>query len=51
MTQQGVSRAEIDLFLLILGWHEKMLHKDMQNHYEGMSLRDRMKKARITSMM
>ena len=48
MTQQGVSRAEIDLFL---GWHEKMLHKDMQNHYEGMSLRDRMEKARITSMM
>ena len=40
--------SEIDIFF---GWHEKVLLKDMQVHYSAMSVRERMKKARITSFM
>ena len=42
----AVSEAEIDLFL---GWHESILLKEMQRHYEAMSIRSRMKGARITA--
>ena len=41
----GVTEKEIDLFF---GWHEKILLKEMQLHYEAMNIRERMKKARIT---
>ena len=40
--------SEIDIYF---GWHEKVLLKDMQVHYSAMSVRERMKKARITSWM
>ena len=41
----NVSEAEIDLYF---GWHEAILLKEMQRHYEAMSIRSRMKNARIT---
>ena len=44
----GTTEAEIDLYF---GWHEKILLKEMQVHYEGMSIRSRMEKAKITSMI
>ena len=40
-----MSEAEIDLYF---GWHEAILLKEMQRHYEAMSIRSRMKNARIT---
>mgnify|MGYP006062224029 CR=1 FL=1 len=42
------SAAEIDIYF---GWHERVLLKEMQRHYEGMSRRARMRQARITSMI
>ena len=42
------TEAEIDIYF---GWHEKILLKEMQVHYAKMSLRDRMRQARITSFM
>ena len=44
----GASEAEIDIFF---GWHEKILLKAMQTHYNTMSIRERMAKARITGEM
>ena len=44
----STSEAEIDIYF---GWHEKVLLKEMQVHYEGMSIRGRMEKAKITSMI
>ena len=44
----GVSEAEIDIYF---GWHERMLLKEMQVHYEAMSPRERMLHAKITGMM
>ena len=41
----NVTEAEIDLYF---GWHEAILLKEMQRHYEAMSIRSRMKNARIT---
>ena len=41
----GTSPGEIDIYL---GWHEKILLKDMQVHYAAMSIRQRMDKAKIT---
>ena len=41
-----VSEAEIDLFF---GWHESVLLKEMQRHYKAMSIRSRMRQARITA--
>ncbi len=43
-----VTTAEIDLFF---GWHERVLLKEMQTHYESLSIRDKMKKARITQKL
>ena len=43
-----VSEAEIDIYL---GWHEKILLKEMQRHYEGLDMRARMEQARITGGM
>ena len=44
----GVTEAMIDLYF---GWNEKLLLKAMQNHYASMSVRERMKTAKITGMM
>ena len=44
--EREVSEAEIDLFF---GWHESILLKEMQRHYEAMGIRARMKQARITA--
>ena len=44
----GSTEAEIDIYF---GWHEKVLLKEMQVHYASMSIKERMKKARITSLM
>ena len=44
----GVSEAEIDIYF---GWHERVLLKEMQVHYEAMSPRERMLHAKITGMM
>jgi hypothetical protein len=43
----GVSEADIDLFF---GWNERVLLKAMQVHYASMSVRERMKKAKVTCM-
>lgn len=43
-----VSEAEIDIYF---GWHEAVLLKEMQRHYAAMSVRERMKMARITAGM
>jgi len=48
MEEAGFTEAEIDLYL---GWHEKVLLKDMQRHYEQMDLRRRILQARITGYM
>ena len=45
MDLMGVSEDQIDIYF---GWHEKMLLKEMQRHYEQMSTRERMTKAKIT---
>ena len=42
---QGATEAQIDIFF---GWHEKILLKAMQVHYEGLSTRARMTLAKIT---
>ena len=44
----GVSEAEIDIYF---GWHERVLLKEMQVHYEALSPRERMLHAKITGMM
>ncbi len=44
----GASSSEVDIFF---GWHEKVLLKEMQNHYAAMSIRERMNKAKITGQM
>ena len=43
-----VSEAEIDVYF---GWHERVLLKEMQVHYEAMSPLERMLHAKITGMM
>ena len=48
MEATEASAADIDLFY---GWHERVLTKEMQVHYSSMSIKERMKKARITSRM
>ena len=48
MEQTGVSEDQIDIYF---GWHEKVLKKAMQVHYQSLSIRERMKLARITGMM
>ena len=42
------TEAEIDIYF---GWHERILLKEMQVHYAGMNMRERIKQARITSLM
>ena len=44
----GSTEAEIDIYY---GWHEKVLLKEMQVHYAAMSIKERMKQAKITSLM
>ena len=44
----GSTEAEIDIYF---GWHEKVLLKEMQVHYAAMSIKERMKQAKITSLM
>jgi hypothetical protein len=48
MEETGTSEAEIDIFF---GWHEKVLLKAMQVHYASMSIRERMKKSKITGKL
>ena len=48
MSVTGVTEAMIDLYF---GWNEKLLLQAMQNHYASMSVRERMKTAKITGMM
>jgi hypothetical protein len=43
-----VSEAQIDIYF---GWHERVLLKEMQVHYEAMSPLERMLHAKITGMM
>ena len=47
-SEMGVTEQQIDLYF---GWHEKVLLKNMQNHYASLSLRERMGLARITGML
>tara|TARA_B110000046_G_scaffold27863_1_gene28383 strand:+ start:160 stop:627 length:468 start_codon:yes stop_codon:yes gene_type:complete len=44
----GVTDSMIDIYF---GWNEKILLKAMQTHYRGMSVRERMKSARVTGWM
>jgi hypothetical protein len=44
----NVSESEIDIYF---GWHERVLLKEMQVHYEALSPRERMLHAKITGMM
>ena len=44
----NVSESEIDIYF---GWHERVLRKEMQVHYEALSPRERMLHAKITGMM
>ena len=46
--ETNTTEAEIDLYF---GWHEKLLLKEMQRHYEAMDIRERMDKAKITKMV
>ena len=48
MDSADVTEADIDLYM---GWHEKVLLKNMQRHYEQMDLRRRIRQARITGYM
>ena len=48
MAKTDTSAAEIDIYF---GWHEKILLKEMQRHYEQMSTRTRMSKSKITSLL
>ena len=43
----GASEADIDLFF---GWNERVLLKAMQVHYAALSVKERMKKAKVTCM-
>ena len=45
MKENEVTEAEIDIYF---GWNERVLLKAMQVHYSTMSIRERMKRARIT---
>ena len=40
--------AQIDIYF---GWHEKVLLKAMQVHYASLSIRERMRLAKITGML
>tara|TARA_B110000037_G_scaffold183883_1_gene212349 strand:+ start:190 stop:522 length:333 start_codon:yes stop_codon:yes gene_type:complete len=42
------SEAEIDIYF---GWNERVLLKAMQTHYNGLSMRQRMKMSKITGML
>ena len=44
----GVTVDEIDIHF---GWNERVLLKAMQIHYASMSIRERMKHAKITGML
>ena len=46
--ETDTTEAEIDIYL---GWHERVLLKQMQRHYEAMDIRARMKQSRITGSM
>ena len=46
--ETDTTEAEIDIYL---GWHERVLLKEMQVHYEAMSPRERMLHAKISGMM
>ena len=48
MEVTGVTEDQIDIYF---GWHEKILLKEMQRHYEQMSTRTRMSKSKITSLL
>jgi len=43
-----VTEDEIDLYF---GWNERVLLKAMQVHYATLSIRERMKHAKITGML
>jgi hypothetical protein len=45
--REVVTIEEIDLYF---GWHEEEMSKDMQIHYSTLTLRERLKQARITCM-
>jgi len=44
----GTTEAEIDIYF---GWQERVLRRAMQVYYASMSIRDRIKQARITGWM
>ena len=46
--ETGATEAQIDIYF---GWHEKILLKAMQNHYNAMSITARMALAKITGML
>ena len=46
--QTGTAEDQIDIYF---GWHEKIALKAMQTHYQSLSIRERMKVARITRGM
>lgn len=46
--RSGTSEAEIDIYF---GWNERVLLKAMQTHYNGLSMRQRMKMSKITGML
>ena len=48
MEVTGVTEDQIDIYF---GWHEKVLLKAMQVHYASLSIRERMRLAKITGMM
>ena len=48
MEETGVTEDQIDIYF---GWHEKVLLKAMQVHYASLSIRERMRLARITGML
>jgi len=48
MEATGVTEDQIDIYF---GWHEKVLLKAMQVHYASLSIRERMRLAKITGML
>ena len=48
MDVMGVTEDQIDIYF---GWHEKVLLKAMQVHYASLSIRERMRLAKITGML
>ena len=48
MEVTGTSEDQIDIYF---GWHEKVLLKAMQVHYASLSIRERMRLAKITGML